>query len=42
MRVNNNYDHYHYIAFDVDTPNRDNDRMSAIGITFIDNGRIAE
>ena len=25
-----------YIVFDVETPNRKNDRMSAIGITVID------
>ena len=35
-------DYYRYIAFDVETPNRYNDRMSAIGITVIDNGRIAK
>lgn len=27
-----------YIAFDVETPNRSSDRMSAIGITVIENG----
>lgn len=31
-----------YIAFDVETPNYANDRMSAIGITVIDNGCIIE
>ena len=31
-----------FIAFDVETPNRYNNRMSAIGITVVDNGRIAE
>ena len=29
-----------YIVFDVETPNRANDRMSAIGITVIEEGRI--
>lgn len=31
-----------YIAFDVETPNRFNDRMSSIGITVIENGAIAD
>ena len=31
-----------FIAFDVETPNRLNHRMSAIGITVIDNGSITE
>ncbi|MBR4628675.1 MAG: 3'-5' exonuclease [Ruminococcus sp.] len=31
-----------YIVFDVETPNRFNDRMSAIGITVIENGSIAD
>ena len=31
-----------YVVFDVETPNRANDRMSAIGITIIRNGRIAD
>ena len=31
-----------YIVFDVETPNRANDRMSAIGITVIENGMIAD
>ena len=31
-----------YIAFDVETPNRYNSRMSAIGISVVENGRIAE
>ena len=31
---------YRYIAFDVETPNRYNDRMSAIGITVVEDGRI--
>ena len=31
-----------YIAFDVETPNRYNNRMSAIGIRVIENGRITE
>ncbi len=30
-----------FVAFDVETPNRRNDRMSAIGITVIENGAIA-
>ena len=30
-----------YIVFDVETPNRANDRMSAIGITAIKDNRIA-
>ena len=31
-----------YIAFDVETPNHANDRMSAIGITVVEGGRIVE
>ena len=31
-----------FIAFDVETPNRWNDRMSAIGVTVVENGRITE
>ena len=31
-----------YIVFDVETPNRYNSRMSAIGITVIDSGSITE
>ena len=31
-----------YIVFDVETPNRFNDRMSAIGISVVEEGRIAE
>lgn len=31
-----------YIAFDVETPNRAGDRMSAIGITVVENGAIVE
>lgn len=31
-----------YIAFDVETPNAANDRMSAIGIAVIENGQIIE
>ena len=33
---------YRYIAFDVETPNRYNDRMSAIGISVVDSGSITE
>ena len=33
---------YRFVAFDVETPNRYNNRMSAIGITVIDNGRVTE
>lgn len=33
---------YRYIALDVETPNRFNDRMSAIGISVIDNGVITK
>ena len=29
-----------YIAFDVETPNRYNNRMSAIGISVVEDGRI--
>ena len=29
-----------YIVFDVETPNSANDRISAIGITIVENGRI--
>ena len=31
-----------YIAFDVETPNRLNHRMSAIGITAVEDGAIRE
>lgn len=31
-----------YIAFDVETPNRYNNRMSAIGITVIEDGKITD
>lgn len=31
-----------YIAFDVETPNYNNDRISAIGITVIENGEITD
>ena len=31
-----------FVAFDVETPNARNDRMSAIGITLIEDGEIAE
>ena len=31
-----------YIAFDVETPNHNNDRMSAIGISVIENGEIID
>lgn len=31
-----------FAVFDVETPNRANDRMSAIGITLIDNGKISD
>lgn len=31
-----------FITFDVETPNRLNHRMSAIGISVIDNGAITE
>jgi DNA polymerase III epsilon subunit-like protein len=30
------------VVFDVETPNSDNDRMSAIGIAVVENGAIAE
>lgn len=33
---------YRYIVFDVETPNRYNDRMSAIGISVIENGAITD
>ena len=33
---------YRYIAFDVETPNRYNNRMSAIGISVIEDGEIKE
>lgn len=33
---------YRYIAFDVETPNRYNNRMSAIGISVIEEGRIVD
>ena len=31
-----------YIAFDVETPNGKNDRISAIGVTVLENGSITE
>ena len=31
-----------FIAFDVETPNRYNDRISAIGVTVIENGQITQ
>ena len=31
---------YKYVVFDVETPNRENNRMSAIGISVIENGKI--
>ncbi|MGX8698601.1 MAG: exonuclease domain-containing protein, partial [bacterium] len=31
-----------WIAFDVETPNRYNDRMSAIGVAVIEDGRVTE
>ena len=31
-----------YVAFDVETPNYANDRMSAIGVAVIENGEITE
>ena len=31
-----------YVAFDVETPNRYNNRMSAIGIAVVEDGRIAD
>lgn len=33
---------YRYVVFDVETPNRYNNRMSAIGISVIEDGRITE
>ena len=33
---------YRYIAFDLETPNRYNNRMSAIGISVIEDGRIVD
>ena len=33
---------YRYVVFDVETPNRYNNRMSAIGISVIEGGRIVE
>ena len=33
---------YRYVAFDVETPNRYGNRMSAIGISVIENGAISE
>ena len=33
---------YRYIVFDVETPNRFNDRMSAIGISVVENGAITQ
>ena len=33
---------YRYIVFDVETPNRYNNRMSAIGISVIEEGQITE
>lgn len=36
------FDMYRFVVFDVETPNRFNDRMSAIGISVIEDGAIAE
>ena len=33
---------YRYVAFDVETPNRFNNRMSAIGISVIEDGAIRD
>ena len=33
-------EHRRYVAFDVETPNRYNDRMSAIGIALVEDGEI--
>ncbi len=33
---------YRYVVFDVETPNRQNNRMSAIGISVIEDGAITE
>ena len=33
---------YRYVAFDVETPNRFNNRMSAIGISVIEDGAIKD
>ena len=33
---------YRYVVFDVETPNRYNNRMSAIGISIIEDGRISD
>ncbi len=33
---------YQYIVFDVETPNRCNDRMSAIGVSVIEDGEIRQ
>ena len=33
---------YRYIVFDVETPNRRNNRMSAIGISVVEDGRIVD
>ena len=33
---------YNYVVFDVETPNRFNNRMSAIGITLVENGVITD
>ena len=33
---------YRYVVFDVETPNRYNDRMSAIGVTVVEDGEIKE
>lgn len=33
---------YNYVVFDVETPNRENNRMSAIGITVVQSGKITK
>ena len=33
---------YKYVVFDVETPNRENNRISAIGISVVENGIITE
>lgn len=34
--------HARFIVFDVETPNRYNDRISAIGITVVENGAVTD
>ena len=42
MKETGSLDHAKFIVFDVETPNRYNDRISAIGITVVENGAVTD